>query len=152
MNSIILYFKYTHLSNLQLSSLRSLVTFWNGKLELISSRNLNNLSIPINFGKILIIKMEHSIFKFNMISELLSKFEVLNLLFINFNSFILSPSLYLLYISHKLSKISIHLLYGLSIPLNNLRVMLFKIRYLKITMNLLFQEKLLYKSNYKYIC
>lgn len=152
MPQVILYFQYTYLSNVDLSSLRVVVSSWQGNMELISAKQFKNMSVSIGFGKLLMVVVRSSIFQVSMLSQLLSKFKVLHLLFIKYNSFLLSPSLYLSYFSHKLSNVPMHSLYGLSICLNNIRLLLFKIRYFQLTIDLLFQEKLLYKFNIQYIC
>lgn len=152
MSVISVYFQYTHFSNVELSSLRSLITTNNGKMQLISSKYLTRWHINVTFGKLLVIRFPKGLFSLSFISSLLSQFNVLRLLFIELDSFILSPALYSIYTTHSLEKISVNKLVCLSYCLNNIRMLLFRFRYLLLSIYILFQENLLLKNNTQYIC
>lgn len=151
MSFIRLYFQYTHLSNVNVAALRTFINSGSGKMQLISSKTLS-LELPVAFGKLLVVTLPISTFKFDFITELLTKFNMLRLFFINLDSFILSPALYLSYMNHKLYSISNANLYCLSLGLNNIRLILFRQKYLLLVLNSLFQEKFLYKYTSQYIC
>jgi hypothetical protein len=152
MSTISVYFQYTHFSNVELSSLRSLINTNHGKMQLISSKYLTRWNIKVTFGKLLVIRFPKNLFNLPFVHSILSQFNVLRLLFIEVDSFILSPALYTMYTTHSLEKISIIKLIGLSYCLNNVRMLLFRLRYLLLSIYLLFQENLLLKNNTQYIC
>jgi hypothetical protein len=134
MSVLRLYFQYTHLSNVDVTALRAFINGGSGKMQLISSKSLL-LGVPVAFGKLLVVTLPTMNFTFNFVTELLAKFNMLRLLFINYDSFILSPALYMSYMNNKLSSVNNIKLYCLSFVLNSL-----------------FQEKFLYKYTSQYIC
>ena len=149
---VFLYFQYTHFSNAELTTLRSFIMQDKGKVQLLSSKHFTKLNMPITFGKLLLVKIPTFTFSLSFIAALLTKFNVLHLLFIEYDSFILSPSLYSLYTQHSLTGISTSNLYCLSYCLSTIRLVLFRLRYVLASLYLSFQENLLLKINYTYIC
>jgi hypothetical protein len=151
MSIVRLYFQYTHFSNIDLSTLRTTIANLYGKMQLISSKSLH-LQVPVVFGKLLVVTLPVLNFKFSFVTELLTKFTALHLLFINYDSFMLSPGLYLSYLNHRLYSIHNIKLYCLSFALNNIRLLLYRLKYLKYVLNILFQENFLYKYTSQFIC
>jgi hypothetical protein len=152
MSVISIYFQYTHFSNVELSSLRSLIFTNHGKMQLISSKYLTRWHINSTFGKLMVIRFPKELFRLSFIHSLLSQFNVLRLLFIELDSFILSPTLYTAYTAHNLGNTSVHKLICLSYCINNTRMLLFRFRYFLLSIYILFQENLLLKNNTQYIC
>jgi hypothetical protein len=152
MSVISIYFQYTHFSNIELSSLRSLILTNHGKMQLISSKYLTRWRINSTFGKLMVIRFPKELFSLSFIHSLLSQFNVLRLLFIELDSFILSPALYITYTTHSLGSISVNRLVCLSYCINNARMLLFRFRYFLLSIYILFQENLLLKNNTQYIC
>jgi len=152
MSAVSIYFQYTHFSNVELSLLRSLVLANSGKMQLISSKHLTRWNINVTFGKLLVLRFPKELFNFSLIHSLLLQFNVLRLLFIEFDSFFLSPTLYNIYTTHHLQNVPVHNLICLSYCLNTLRMLLFRFRYFLLSIYILFQENLLLKNNTKYIC
>jgi hypothetical protein len=146
-----LYFQYTHFTNSELASLRTLVSSRSGKLNLISAKSLF-LQSSIAFGKILVITLSANDFQFELITAWLAAYKALRLLFINYDSFMLSPALYLSYMQHKLISATKINICCLPISINNVRILLFKTRYMLMALLVLFQEKLLYKYMSQFIC
>jgi hypothetical protein len=152
MSTIAIYFQYTHLSNKELNVLRNEVSMLQGCVRLISSKQLIGYDIPVSFGKLLMITMNNAVFNLELVRILLIKFKMLRLVFIQLNSFILSPDLYELYNTHFLRSSIYFNRLCISTSMSSIRVLLFKHRYYLLSLLILFQETLLYKSNTQYIC
>jgi hypothetical protein len=152
MHFLTLYFQYTHLSNTDLRQLRTLLIQWEAKVHLVSAKQITNLNKSVIFGKLLTIRVPIKIYTSLILSTLLSTFPVLKLVYISYNGFNLSPSLYNTYIKHSLINVPFSKLYSLSVQLNNTRLSLYNVKYLILSLNILFQETYLYKTNIQYIC
>jgi hypothetical protein len=152
MTYIILYFKYTHLSNKDLYQLRTLLLQWQAKVHLVSAKQITDINSSVIFGKLLTVKVSTKVYTPIILSTLLSTFAVLKLLYIYQDGFILSPLLYDIYNNNMLKNLPFLKLYLLSIQLNSTRHLLFNLKYYILSLNILFQETYLYKINIQYIC
>lgn len=152
MNTIHLYFQYTHFSNLDLIKLRDMLSRFRCSVTVLSARDLSFISSNYVFGKLMRIDVNVNSYNDILINSILSAFPSLKLTFVYFNSFILTPHLFNQMFS-KYNKYHNTFLFSLlSTSLNTLRIVSYLV---KINLyNLLFRFKETYITRYsiKYIC
>lgn len=147
-----LYFQCTHLSNIDAAKLRSYVLNLKGKMNLISSKNINNISMNYIFGKLVVIQFHKNEFNLNVINTLMNEFQFLKLLFIQYDNFNFSPELFNKYYRNINLNLSFIHFYNLSLQINSIRLNLYNLKYFLIAQMIIFQENFLYKSNIQYLC
>jgi len=152
MSFVYIYFQYTHLANSELIALRNVTSTFGGNIKLISAKKSSSYTLPISFGKLLMMTVKQNQFELQQLNTLLIQFKMLRLVCINTDLFVLSPFLYESYAQHSLQQCVFYNRLCLSTSLSNIRVILFKYRYFLLSILILFQEKSLYKNNLQYIC
>jgi len=147
-----LYFQYTHLSNTELSELRTYLSTVEGKVQLLSASELVKMPKVTFFGKLLVMLVPFNSFSDSLLTNLYSKHGSIKLLFIYYANIMFTASLFSQYREQLKVQSNKPNQWLFSTSRLFLYTILYKIRYRTLSVSTNVLEKISKLPNYVYIC